>query len=149
MDVWTVCDKGHLHWGARGGAGLLLRHVSAQGGASYLLQLRSKSVDYGGTWGIPGGAIRDGETPEMAARREAEEEIGSLPPYRVTGIEVQDCGGNWKFYIVAADVADDFLAYCVRETDATGWFTLADMHVLLLHPGLQNWLEKQESRGGM
>ncbi len=37
------------------------------------LRQRAYSVDRGGTWGIPGGAIRAGESPELAARREAEE----------------------------------------------------------------------------
>jgi len=25
-DLWTFCSLGHIHWGARGGAGLLLPH---------------------------------------------------------------------------------------------------------------------------
>jgi 8-oxo-dGTP diphosphatase len=145
MDLWTVCDKGHVHWGRLGGAGLLLRHLPEGGEPHYLLQLRSKSVDYGGTWGIPGGAIRGGETPETAARREAEEEIGPLPSYRITGVVTQDCGDNWKFQIITADVDHDFSAFCVRETDATGWFTQEDMQNLSLHPGLQKWLDEQQS----
>jgi 8-oxo-dGTP pyrophosphatase MutT (NUDIX family) len=60
----------------------------------YLLTERSRLVDEGGTWGIPGGAIHDGEPAEAAARREAAEEIWPLPPYRVTRVDVQDCGGG-------------------------------------------------------
>jgi hypothetical protein len=41
---WTVCRLGHVHWGAIGGAGLLLRWAS-EGPALYLLQRRSQSVD--------------------------------------------------------------------------------------------------------
>ncbi len=141
---WTVCDDGHVHWGAHGAAGLLFRYAPTEGAPSYLLQQRSRWVDYGGTWGIPGGAIRDGEPPEVTARREAEEEIGSLPCYRVTGVEVQDCGGGWRFHIFAADVDDPFAAFCVQETDATGWFTRAEMRSLSLHPGLQRWLSRGE-----
>ena len=77
-------------------------------------------VDEGGTWGMPGGAIHDGESPEAAAYREANEEIWPVPPYRVTGIEVQDCGGGWKFHIIHADVDEPFTAYTARETDSTG-----------------------------
>jgi len=75
---WTICAADHVHWGANGGAGLLFRY----GGGSeptYLLARRSRWVDHGLTWGIPGGAIRLGESPETAARREAMEEIGYLP----------------------------------------------------------------------
>ena len=141
---WTVCDKGHVHWGSHGAAGLLFRYVPPEGEPSYLLQQRSRWVDYGGTWGIPGGAMQEGESAEMAARREVGEEIGFLPFYRMTGVEVQDCGGGWKFHILTADVDHPFAAYCVRETEATGWFTREEMSGLSLHPEFRKWL----SRGG-
>ena len=145
MDRWTICDSGHVHWGTLGGAGLFLRYSPPKGEPTYLLQQRSNGVDYGGTWGIPGGAIRTGERPEITARREAEEEIGPLPAYHVDAIEAQDCGGNWKFHIVSAHVNDPFPAFCVRETEATGWFTRADMDELRLHPGFRRWLETGDS----
>lgn len=140
---WTVCDSGHIHWGALGGAGLLLRHVPLRGEPSYLLQQRSRWVDCPGTWGIPGGAALEGESPEVTARRETEEELGVLPAYRLTRVEVQDCGAGWQFLIVMADVDEPFPAFCVRETDATGWFTREDMRRLSLHPGLQQWLDER------
>jgi 8-oxo-dGTP pyrophosphatase MutT (NUDIX family) len=142
-DRWTVCELGHYHWGLLGGAGLLFRHVSAGEPASYLLVQRSRWVDEGGSWSIPGGAIRDGETPEAAARREAKEEIGVIPRYRVTDIDVQDCGGGWSFTIFCADVDEEFLAYSGAQTDATGWFTLEMMKVLPLHSGVHMWLGRQ------
>jgi hypothetical protein len=79
MERWTFCDQGHVHLGAVGAAGLLLRYLPTEGEPSYLLQQRSTGVDYGGTWGIPGGAIREGESPEMTAQREAEEESANCP----------------------------------------------------------------------
>jgi 8-oxo-dGTP diphosphatase len=140
---WTICAGGHVHWGVHGGAGLLLRYVPADGPPVYLLQQRSRWVDEGGTWGIPGGAIRSGESPEAAARREALEEIGTLPPrYRITRIEAQDCGAGWTFHIVTADVDRPFEAYSVQETDATGWFTGEQMRTLPLHPGMRRWLDE-------
>ena len=139
---WAFCSKGHIHWGALGGAGLLLRYVPQRGQPVYLLAERSRWVDVGGTWGMPGGAIHHDESPEAAADREAQEEIWPVPPYRVTGIQVQDCGGGWKFHIVCADVDHPFTAYVSRETDATGWFTLEEMSALRLHPGFQQWVEE-------
>ena len=144
-DRWTICRSGHVHWGAAGGAGLLLRYRPSNGEPSYLLQQRARFVDYPGTWGIPGGAMRAGESPDEAARREAQEEIGPLGPYRTTGIEVQDCGGGWRFHIVTADVDAMFPTFCVRETAATGWFTRDDMSVLVLHPALQQWFDEHPS----
>ena len=140
-DRWVICAKDHLHWGELGGAGLLLRYAPRKGEPSYLLHQRSKWVDEGGTWAPPGGAIHEGETPEQAARRKAMEEISPIPDYKLSGIEIQDCGGGWQFYIVMADVDRPFPAYCARDSDATGWFTLGDMRDLPLHPGFREWVE--------
>lgn len=142
-DRWVFCHLGHVHWGANGGAGQLLRYEPANGEAEYLLTERSWWVDEGGTWGIPGGAIHDGESVEAAARREAAEEIWPLPPYRLTGIDVQDCGGGWQFHIVCADVSKPFETYSAKETEATGWFTLAQMNQLRLHPGFREWVKQK------
>jgi 8-oxo-dGTP pyrophosphatase MutT (NUDIX family) len=147
-DRWTFCRLGHIHWGAHGGAGLLLRHVPQRGHPVYLLAERSRWVDEGGTWGIPGGAIHDGESPEAAARREASEEIWPVSAYHVTGVDVQDCGGGWKYWIVCADVDAPFAAYVARETDATGWFTLGEMPMLRLHPGFRKWVEEHTPPAG-
>jgi len=139
---WTICALDHVHWGANGGAGLLLRYHAPDSEPRYLLALRSRMVDEPATWGIPGGAIRDDETPEEAARRETVEEIGQLPPYRIAAEEVQDCGGGWLFHIFLADVRAMFDAYSVRETDATGWFTSLQMRELSLHSGLRRWRDE-------
>lgn len=47
----------------------------------YLMQLRDDipGILYPGHWGLFGGAIEPGETPEAAMRRELEEEIGFAP----------------------------------------------------------------------
>jgi 8-oxo-dGTP diphosphatase len=115
----------------------------------YLLAERSRWVDEGGTWGIPGGAIRAGESAEAAAHRIAAEQIWPVPAYRVTGIEEQDCGGAWKFHIVRADVEEIFTAYAARDIDATGWFTLGEMRTLRrLHPLFRLWVEEQQGPPG-
>ena len=142
MDRWTICRSDHVHWGAGGAAGLLLRHVPDNGEPEYLLQQRSRGVDYPGTWGIPGGAIRPGESPELAARREADEEIGPVRAYRITGADIHDCGGGWRFHTITADVDTPFQTFCVQETTATEWFTRDQMRRLSLHPGFRQWLDE-------
>ncbi len=137
---WTICELDHVHWGAIGAAGLLFRYAPAEREPVWLLARRSRSVDEGGTWGIPGGAIREGESPEAAARREMQEEIGVLPDYRVMRVESQGCGGGWVFHIICADVEHQFEAFCGSQTDATGGFTREQLGQLTLHPGLRSWL---------
>lgn len=48
----------------------------------FLMQLRDDipGIIYPGCWGFFGGHIEEGETPEVALKRELEEEIGYVPP---------------------------------------------------------------------
>ena len=48
----------------------------------FLMQLRDNiaTIIYPGCWGFFGGHIEPGETPEVAVRRELQEEIGYVPP---------------------------------------------------------------------
>ncbi|MGC5629596.1 NUDIX domain-containing protein [Georgenia sp. Z1344] len=102
-DGWVECACGARHWGLNGAAGLLAwrpvsghddgatpgatavedasRAVDAAGptdaaGVELALQHRAAWSHHGGTWGIPGGAIADGETALTGAMREAAEESG-------------------------------------------------------------------------
>lgn len=142
LDTWTICDRAHTHWGAAGAAGLLLCYFASGVPPVYLLERRCSTVDHNGRWCLPGGAIRRGESPEMAANREAEEEIGMLPSYEVTAVDTQACGGGWNFYILTARVAEPFTPLCISETDAAGWFSQEQMRDLLLHPGFERWLDQ-------
>ena len=67
-----------------------------------LLQLRVEWSHFGGTWGLPGGARKAGETPEQAAIREADEEA-SVPPdaVEVLATRVFDVG-YWSYTTVLA-----------------------------------------------
>ncbi|HEX4115955.1 MAG TPA: NUDIX hydrolase [Solirubrobacteraceae bacterium] len=137
---WTVCAAGHVHWGALGAAGLLVS-CRDDDAPRFLLARRSRWVDEGGRWGIPGGAIRDGESPGEAARREFGEELDVMTEYRVTDLQRQDCGGGWAFWTVCARVDASFETFCGSETDATGWFTLDQLTALDLHPGFRRWVK--------
>lgn len=66
----------------------------------YLMQLRDDipSILYPGHWGLFGGAIEPGETPEAAMRRELDEEIGFVPdaatPFRVLRVPARLLDGS-------------------------------------------------------
>jgi 8-oxo-dGTP pyrophosphatase MutT (NUDIX family) len=98
-DGYVSCEKcGSYHWGKNGAAGILVRKLDKNGRVSHLLlQLRSLSVSKGGTWGIPGGALSDGESELEGALREAREEANILPDQiEIVGQQVHD-HGNWRF----------------------------------------------------
>lgn len=56
-------------------------------GHRVLLLRRAEWLDHPGTWTVPGGTVKDGETPQEGAAREFREEAGYLPPHLVTGYE--------------------------------------------------------------
>lgn len=135
-DRWTTCSQGHRHWGANGAAGLLLRHHGTDGTLRFLLQHRSPHVHHGDTWGLPGGAIHDGETPLEAALRETREETGGLPAGIVVQRIVVDDHGGWAYHTVCGDVPDTtFVSASTDEQQGTRWVTLDGMTELSLHQG--------------
>jgi hypothetical protein len=69
-DRWTFCAAGHIHWGARGAAGLLLRHIPWRGSRCTCSLSVRRSADDGGTWGIPAA-------PSTAANLERQRLAGS------------------------------------------------------------------------
>lgn len=48
---------------------------------------RSGSVSNSGKWCVPGGHVEEGESFSQAALREANEEVGGLPPRQELGVE--------------------------------------------------------------
>lgn len=96
-DHWVDGPAGRF-WGAHGAAGLLLLDPAV----GVLLQLRAEWSHFGGTWGIPGGARKAGESAAQAALREADEEAG-VPPadVDVRGEVVYDLG-YWSYTTVLA-----------------------------------------------
>lgn len=57
-------------------AGVVLLAVEHEGVPSVILIRRAYRGRNAGQWGLPGGGLEDGETPERAALRELREEIG-------------------------------------------------------------------------
>ncbi|MFI6324648.1 NUDIX domain-containing protein [Nonomuraea sp. NPDC050556] len=142
-DGWTVCERGHRHWGLYGAAGLLAVHHDDRGAPHVLMQKRSWWSHHGGTWGLPGGAKDSHEGAVATALREAWEEAALVPDgLRVQGVYTDDHGG-WAFETVICE-ADALLpaAPANGESAELRWLSLAEIDRKNLHPGFaESWGE--------
>lgn len=137
-DAWVDGDQGRF-WGTFGAAGLLV--VTPRFGV--LLQHRAEWSHHGGSWGLPGGARKEGETAAQAALREANEEAGvPIEEIEVFGELVFDVG-YWSYTTVLGRCARAFDPVIAdAESDDLRWVPLADVAGYPLHPGLMaNWPE--------
>ncbi|WP_176702750.1 carboxyl transferase domain-containing protein [Actinomyces vulturis] len=126
-DGWLGCSCGATHWGLNGAAGILVwRRVSS--GVEVLLQLRAQWTHHGGTWGIPGGAICDGESALEGALRECSEETGINRADLVVGPCHRQDHGDWSYStFVAEHVGDSDAALSLPgdgESSALAWVRL-------------------------
>ena len=121
----------------------------------YLLQLRDQKpgIFYPGHWGLFGGALDPGETPEMAIRRELREELGlEIAPARYFTEFLFDVLGHGhilrRFFEVSV-VSDDLKKLVLREGAEMRIFSAAE---ILLKPrvvpydSFAIWLHASRSR---
>jgi 8-oxo-dGTP diphosphatase len=130
-DAWVEGEQGKF-WGRFGSAGLLA--FDADRGV--LLQHRAIWSHHGGTWGLPGGALHQGESPVDGALREANEEAG-VPADQVKLLftSVFDVG-YWSYTTVAVRVVTPFEPVISDpESLALEWVPLDDVARRPLHPG--------------
>ena len=136
-DGWVVCDQGHRHWGRHGAAGLLLRYVDPAGARWVLLQHRAGWSHHGGTWGLPGGARDSSESSEVAALREAAEEVGLDAAQVQLRSSYADDHGGWSYVTVIAGCESRLDAYPTGgESEDVRWVRESEIDSLPLHPGL-------------
>lgn len=103
-DGWVDCACGQKHWGLNGAAGVLLARRDAATGdiTDVVLQHRCGWSVEGGTWGVPGGALAQGENPCEGALRESFEEAGiTADDVDIVGACTED-HGPWKYTTLLA-----------------------------------------------
>ena len=133
-DGFVTAADGGVRWGRYGAAGVLFRHVDPEGVPWLFLARRSPFCHRGGTWGVPGGALDDGEAPLDGALREFTEEVGSLPPsFTVAGVHQDDHGG-WSYWTIVVDVDEPFpLPTSLNwETDEVRWVPVGELPTIQL-----------------
>lgn len=131
-DAWVVAESGERYWGRFGAAGLLA-HDPARG---ILLQHRVSWSHFGGTWGLPGGALHEGESAIVGAIREAQEEAGvpddAVRPRFTSVLDL----GIWSYTTVVADVREPFEPVISDpESVALEWVPVDEVDARPLHPG--------------
>ncbi|MFP7760152.1 NUDIX domain-containing protein [Marisediminicola sp. LYQ134] len=131
-DAWVEAPDGTRYWGRFGAAGLLVWHRSL----GILLQHRVSWSHFGGTWGLPGGARKQGESADAAAMREAAEEA-TVPSelLRVIDTSVLDLG-FWSYTTVVVEAMDEFEPVIAdAESAELRWVAVSEVDALPLHPG--------------
>ena len=131
-DAWVVAPTGEKYWGRFGAAGLL----AVDPNRGVLLQHRVAWSHFGGTWGLPGGALHEGESAIVGALREAQEEAG-VPDgaARARFTSVLDLG-VWSYTTVIADVHEPFEPVISDpESVALEWVPIDEVADRPLHPG--------------
>ena len=130
-DAWVAGPDGKRYWGLFGAAGLLVHHPPL----GVLLQLRAQWSHHGGTWGIPGGALKLGEDAVSAALREANEEA-AVPADDITVLETVVLDLGFWSYTTVLGRSDKFFAPVVtdQESVALEWVRLSQVQTLQLHP---------------
>ena len=137
-DQWIYGPNGEKVWGAFGAAGVLVWNRDTD---CVLLQLRAEWSLHGGTWGIPGGAMRKGESARDGALREAHEEAG-VPEELLEAIDefIIDLG-FWSYTTVIARTTEHFEPVeNDQESIELQWVSRTAVEELDLHPRFgQNW----------
>lgn len=106
-------------------------------GESVLLLKRAQGMSNAGTWALPGGHAKDGETPEENAERESEEEVGRVKGQK-KGKLVQN--GWWTCFFY--EVKKPFDVKLNSEHDNWAWIKFDDLSGYKLHPEFRKEMKK-------
>jgi 8-oxo-dGTP pyrophosphatase MutT (NUDIX family) len=104
------------------------------------LAWRSANVHKGNCWGVLGGAVKEGMTPELSARKEMEEEVGYKEMIKLFPAFVFT-SGDFKYYNYLGLVNQEFGFHPTQsatwENDGLEWFSLEEVDEMMrMEPGM-------------
>lgn len=115
----------------------------AKDGEVLMLRRSSTEGNYKGHWSLPGGKAEDGETPELAADREAREEMGdAVPAGEKKVLDRRQTPNGMVFHTYVQPVADKFVPKLDSEHSGYAWASL-DMLPGPMHPGVRATLDER------
>jgi hypothetical protein len=113
----------------------------APDGDVLLLRRSAKEANYSGHWALPGGGVEDGETPELAAAREAKEETGhDVDPKSFKLLDRSMTPTGTAFHTFASPSPKKFVPSLNAEHSGYAWSGL-DMLPRPLHPAVEQTLK--------
>jgi 8-oxo-dGTP pyrophosphatase MutT (NUDIX family) len=133
--MWSRIGKdGGRYWGGKG-AGVFFTN-----GKKVLLLKRSGKGDNGGTWGLPGGKLEEGESSIDGAIREAKEECGRIKGQRFDDLKETDGLHDWTTFFFK--VEKPFKCKLSDEHTDYKWVELENIKKYNLHPKLRENLDR-------
>src|SRR5690606_19031982 len=106
-----------------------------------VLLIQRNRKPYFGMWSLPGGRLEPGETPESAAQREVQEEVG-LYCFRLMPIRRMYLGDDGQF-VLQVFATEGFEGEIVTSDEVSDWrwVRLDELYGLTTTPGLGGVLE--------
>lgn len=114
--------------------------IMYRSGDKVLLMKRANGVPMGGMWSFPAGTVEDGESPDMTAIREFQEETGKEIPRSKALFVI--CEGDFSLYAV---YGDEFVPMVCNEHSAYVWAS-PDQLPSPLHPGVRDQISMALAR---
>lgn len=127
-------------WG-KAGAGAIIFSIKTK---RFLLPLRSNFVEQPNTWGVWGGAIDRGMSPEESVKKEIHEEAGYSGKMELFPIYVFKHSSGFRYFNFIAVVEDEFIPNLNWETSDYKWVEFGNFPKPL-HFGVENILKDQKS----